>query len=111
MVYGEKSWAMHHNTRSWNSISLKLSIPGPWKQINNISGDLACKGVDVSKIIKGLVGFDKSIFFWIDIWNGAKTLAEKYSLFGLESNKWATVADRIGSTGQGRIGFGLGEGN
>ncbi|KAJ0481904.1 hypothetical protein HanIR_Chr13g0647981 [Helianthus annuus] len=37
-------WAIHNKSRSWNFIPAKLSIPGPWKKIWNISIELERDG-------------------------------------------------------------------
>ncbi|KAI3815120.1 hypothetical protein L1987_14776 [Smallanthus sonchifolius] len=89
-------WSLHSNSRAWSYIPIKISRSGTWKQIYGISSRLSARGIDISKLIRGIVGEGSSIYFWRDVWLGSSPLAELYpSLFALEKRKDCWVANRV----------------
>ncbi|KAJ0918826.1 putative RNA-directed DNA polymerase [Helianthus annuus] len=89
-------WAIHNKSRSWNFIPAKISIPGPWKQIWQISGELERAELNLTKQIRGVLGNGADILFWVDTWVGESPLAYSFpALFNLEMDKMCTVADRL----------------
>ncbi|KAI3784929.1 hypothetical protein L1987_44037 [Smallanthus sonchifolius] len=92
-------WAVHNNSRSWNFIPIKLSQSGPWKQIHGISARLTLAGLDLGRLIRGVLGCGRNILFWRDCWVDSVPFSDLYpSLFSLERRKLCCVADRIRSS-------------
>ncbi|KAD3067754.1 hypothetical protein E3N88_35634 [Mikania micrantha] len=75
--------------KQWNFIHVKLSHLGHWKQILKVSQDLRQNGVDLNKVIKGIVRFHFGMIVgWL--------LECSFPLvYKLEMNKWCSVADRL----------------
>ncbi|KAJ0825826.1 putative reverse transcriptase zinc-binding domain-containing protein [Helianthus annuus] len=89
-------WSVHHGSRAWNFIPVKLSVAGPWKQIAKVSQDLESYAVDIVSLFKCKLGDGKSIHFWRDKWLLEDSLNTKFPLlYNLDLNKKATVADRV----------------
>ncbi|KAJ0628987.1 putative RNA-directed DNA polymerase [Helianthus annuus] len=92
-------WTFHNKSRSWNYIPVKLSLPGPWKQIRNISADLENSNLSLRNQLKGAMGNGTDILFWLDTWLGELPLAHEFpGLFSIESDKMCTVSARIINT-------------
>ncbi|KAF5790976.1 putative RNA-directed DNA polymerase [Helianthus annuus] len=88
-------WAIHHNTRSWNDISVKVSVAGPWKQIYSIRQPLLLANIDLSRAFSAVVGNGRNTFFWLDSWLVSDPLYLLFSeLFKVEMFKTCLVADR-----------------
>ncbi|KAJ0443306.1 putative RNA-directed DNA polymerase [Helianthus annuus] len=91
-------WAIHSNSRDWNTIPVKLSCAGPWKQIHSIAPILRNKGVDIGRNLIGVVHEGTDIAFWVDTWCGTEPFFTKFpALFQVEKEKWCSVADRLQS--------------
>ncbi|KAI3683245.1 hypothetical protein L1987_83746 [Smallanthus sonchifolius] len=89
-------WALHQSSRSWNFIPARVSTAGPWKQIYKISVEIAARGIDLSLVIKGILGCGDKISFWSDCWIGEAPLRSCFpNLFPLEKDKHCRVADRL----------------
>ncbi|KAJ0878916.1 putative reverse transcriptase zinc-binding domain-containing protein [Helianthus annuus] len=89
-------WGLHNNTRSWNFIPVKLSMPGPWKQVAQVASDLEEMGLDLISMFRGLPGCQSQISFWKEIWLFEEPLFRKFpNLFEIETQKNAVVAERL----------------
>ncbi|KAJ0520325.1 putative RNA-directed DNA polymerase [Helianthus annuus] len=89
-------WSIHSSSRSWLFIPMRLSNPGPWKQITGIENDLNNQNVCLIKAIKGSLGNGSSILFWHDVWAGSDALCSTFpNLYAIEQCKWCVVADRL----------------
>ncbi|KAJ0472993.1 hypothetical protein HanLR1_Chr15g0574651 [Helianthus annuus] len=89
-------WALHSHSRSWSFIPAKLSLPGPWKQIRNISRDFESLGIDLAALFQVCPSRQKDVSFWKERWLFEEPLCDKFpQLFCLESNKNALISDRV----------------
>lgn len=89
-------WSIHHSSNHWNVIPVKLSIPGPWKQITKINQHCIDLGIDLSKEIRCFPGHCALAMFWVDYWIGDGPLSIKFPLlFALERNKGCLVQQRV----------------
>ncbi|KAJ0434018.1 hypothetical protein HanRHA438_Chr17g0817611 [Helianthus annuus] len=76
------------NSRNWSFIPVKLSVPGPWKQVVNITKDLTEVDMDLATFFRGCPGQDKKIIFWKKVWLGDEPLCSRFpNLFVLERQK------------------------
>ncbi|KAJ0597676.1 putative RNA-directed DNA polymerase [Helianthus annuus] len=81
-------WGVHNNSRTWSFIPVKLSLPGPWKQIYNLSVDFGDVGVNLEALFRVHPGQDKDVFFWKERWLFDEPLCDRFtSLYQLESKK------------------------
>ncbi|KAJ0836605.1 putative RNA-directed DNA polymerase [Helianthus annuus] len=81
-------WCLHNNSRTWNFIPVKLSVPGPWKQVVKVSSDLEALGINISSLFRGTPGCDSVIYFWREPWLLEDPLCSRYlNLFLLERKK------------------------
>ncbi|XP_022003347.1 uncharacterized protein LOC110900790 [Helianthus annuus] len=89
-------WAIHNNSRMWNTIPIKLTLPGPWKQVAKSMADLNSAELNVSKYMRGVIGRGNQILFWLDNWCGEATLASRYPrLFAIEKDRLCKIEDRV----------------
>ncbi|KAM0036425.1 putative reverse transcriptase zinc-binding domain-containing protein [Helianthus debilis subsp. tardiflorus] len=95
-IWKKVVWSIHNHNRSWSPVPVKISMPGPWKQIVGIAKELMSLGVDLSTAFRAAVGNGLGTAFWMDCWITDVPLCVTCpSLFQIESNKRALVADRI----------------
>ncbi|KAJ0895798.1 putative RNA-directed DNA polymerase [Helianthus annuus] len=95
-IWKKVVWSIHHHNRSWSPVPIKMSMPGPWKQIVGVAKDLVDLGVDLSTAFRAAVGNGLGTAFWMECWITDIPLCVMCpALFQLESNKRALVADRI----------------
>ncbi|KAJ0941986.1 putative RNA-directed DNA polymerase [Helianthus annuus] len=95
-IWKKVVWSIHQHNRSWSPVPVKMSMPGPWKQIAGIAKELLVLGVDLGSCFRAVVGNGLGTTFWMDCWIVDAPLCVLFpSLFQLESNRSALVADRI----------------
>ncbi|XP_022008205.1 uncharacterized protein LOC110907548 [Helianthus annuus] len=97
-------WAIHHNTRAWNDIPVKISIAGLWKSIISIRQFLLNADIDLRCAICASLVNGKNIQFWLDSWADPVPLYIKFSdLFKEERFKDYLVEDRLGFDESGPV--------
>ncbi|KAJ0883842.1 putative RNA-directed DNA polymerase [Helianthus annuus] len=95
-------WSLHNNSRSWNFIPVKLSVPGLWKQIVKISSDLENLGINLPSLFRGVPGCNCMMSFWKESWLIEEPLDSKFpNLFQLERQKNVGILDRVRVVGGG----------
>ncbi|KAJ0482819.1 putative RNA-directed DNA polymerase [Helianthus annuus] len=95
-IWKKVVWSIHQHNRSWSPMPVKMSMPGPWKQIVGIAKDLWDLGIDLASCFRAAVGSGLGILFWLDCWIADVPLRILFpELFQLETNKKALVADRV----------------
>ncbi|XP_021980702.1 uncharacterized protein LOC110876851 [Helianthus annuus] len=88
-------WAVHHRSREWNDIPVKVSLPGPWKSIHSVRQSLLYANIDLHQDFSAVVCGGNNVFFWLDKWLDQLPLYVKFpALFKEESEKQCMVADR-----------------
>ncbi|KAJ0845371.1 hypothetical protein HanRHA438_Chr15g0712871 [Helianthus annuus] len=98
---GDRLWrkviySIHHSSRAWSFIPVRLSKAGPWKQIMKGSKDLESYGLKLELLFRGEMGRGNQIAFWKESWMSDDTLEVRFPrAYALEQNKFATVEDRI----------------
>ncbi|KAK1420098.1 hypothetical protein QVD17_21428 [Tagetes erecta] len=86
--------AIHHNSRSFNSIPIRSSNTGTWKNILSINKDLMNLSIDLGTSIVGKVGNGEDLLFWSDVWLGDSPLCERFpTIARLALHKDSKVAD------------------
>ncbi|XP_022041081.1 uncharacterized protein LOC110943654 [Helianthus annuus] len=61
-------WAIHHNSRGWKDIPIKVSVAGPWKSIASIRNLLLTADIDLNVASRAVLANCKNISFWLDCW-------------------------------------------
>ncbi|KAK1407239.1 hypothetical protein QVD17_38853 [Tagetes erecta] len=61
-------WSLHHSTRSWNPLPVKLSSCGVWRNIFKVSDDFNKVNIDLNCLFIGVLGKGDRIRFWLDPW-------------------------------------------
>ncbi|KAD5802790.1 hypothetical protein E3N88_14150 [Mikania micrantha] len=54
-------WVVHHNSRSLSFIPMRIAMLGPWKAIYKNSMELLSVGVNLSKAILGMPGYQVKV--------------------------------------------------
>ncbi|PWA98441.1 reverse transcriptase domain, Reverse transcriptase zinc-binding domain protein [Artemisia annua] len=88
--------AVHGSKRRWETFHCSSRFPGTWTRLVKFGYQLRTQGISFINMIRGVVGNDTTVKFWIDPWLTSEPLKRVFpTLFRLEANKWCTVADRI----------------
>ncbi|KAF5760003.1 putative reverse transcriptase zinc-binding domain-containing protein [Helianthus annuus] len=95
-------WAIHHNSRAWNDIPVKVSVAGPWKNMYSIWQPFLVANIDLKSAFSVAVGDGKNTCFWLDSWVESIPLYLKFpELFNEEAVKDCLVQDRWSSSDLG----------
>ena len=88
---------IHFSGRRWDEYPSNKKGSGTWNKIVRIVYRLKVHGIPFVNMIRGAVGNGTHVKFWIDPWISNEPLKVLFpALFRIESNKWCTVAERIG---------------
>ncbi|KAM0055851.1 hypothetical protein Hdeb2414_s0006g00210941 [Helianthus debilis subsp. tardiflorus] len=89
-------WCLHNSSRSWNFIPCRLTLSGPWKQVNSVAKDMEEYVFDLHRAFRGVAGYGHCISFWKDCWIFEEPLCIKFpNMYNLEVNKNVQVAERL----------------
>ncbi|KAJ0535080.1 putative RNA-directed DNA polymerase [Helianthus annuus] len=88
-------WSIHHNSRAWKDIPVKVSVAGPWKNMYSIWQPLLSANIDLKSAFSAVVGDGKNTCFWLDSWAESTPFYLMFpELFHEETVKDCLVQDR-----------------
>jgi len=86
--------SIHYNSRSFNSIPIKQTMTGTWKNIISINNDLKLWSIDLFECIHGSLGKGDKLRFWCDQWIGNFTLGDHFpTISKLALSKECKISD------------------
>ncbi|KAM0045230.1 putative reverse transcriptase zinc-binding domain-containing protein [Helianthus debilis subsp. tardiflorus] len=86
---------IHANRRTSDFLPVKASLGGVWGNVVKLLSMPVCADVRFWNLMKGIVGDEKDVAFWLDPWLDKGPLKFRYpNLFQLELDKKCVVRDR-----------------